>query len=402
MGKLCMTLPPFSPDYSGVCSALFSLNCLTVIHDGAGCTGNYTGYDEPRWYHSNSPIYCSGLREIDAILGDDEKLIQKVLEAVSLLEKEGRRPELIALVGSPVPMVIGTDMEGIATELENRTGIRSFGFSATGLSYYPQGLEQVDRKLIRRILQERDGKEKRSEKILQTASKTAVNLLGASPLDFGKTATIEEMKNWLENRGYRINTCFWDCRSVAEIEQAVFADCNIVVSVAGLWLAEYMEQEYGIPYVMGLPYGSTYSEYWKKQLDEKKRTAKKLSLNQNEIQPKNSEILIIGEQLQSSAIRDALEYQYGRTADVAGICSWKPELAKAGDALMDSEADLEERLNREQYKLIIGDELYQGLLHSAKEWKVYNHYAVSSKLGIERSYSLIGEKLDTFFLCDEE
>ena len=112
MAKLCMTLPPFSPDYSGVCSTLFPWDTLTVIHDASGCTGNYTGYDEPRWFHSRAPIYCSGLREIDAILGDDEKLIQKVLYAL-----EDVKPEMIALVGSPVPMVIGTDMEGIAAEI---------------------------------------------------------------------------------------------------------------------------------------------------------------------------------------------------------------------------------------------------------------------------------------------
>lgn len=100
----------------------------------------------------NSPIYCSGLREIDAILRDDEKLIQKVLDALKLLEE--KRPEMIALVGSSVPMIIGADMEGIAAKIEHLTGIRSFGFSATRLRYYIHGIEMVDKKIIRRILEE--------------------------------------------------------------------------------------------------------------------------------------------------------------------------------------------------------------------------------------------------------
>ena len=42
---LRMYLPPFAPDYSGVCSTLFELRGIVVIHDAGGCTGNYTGYD---------------------------------------------------------------------------------------------------------------------------------------------------------------------------------------------------------------------------------------------------------------------------------------------------------------------------------------------------------------------
>ena len=399
MGKLCMVLPPFSPDYSGVCSALFPLNCLAVIHDGAGCTGNYTGYDEPRWFHSNSPIYCSGLREIDAILGDDEKLVEKVLGALETV-----RPEMIALVGSPVPMVIGADMEGIAAEIENRTGIKSFGFSATGLKYYPQGIEQVDKKVIRRILEE-------SEAVPQT-KENSVNILGATPLDFGKTSTIADMERLLTEQGYEINTVFWNCGSIAEIEKSVHAACNIVVSVAGIWLAEYMKREYGIPYVTGLPYGGKYSKVWLEQLRacmRKKAVGENVSTDISEARTENasaaqslpdSKVLIIGEQIQSNSLREALLSQYGIKADVAGICGWNAECAKEGDRFMDSEAEIEDMLNQEKYQLIIGDQLYGELLHSEKTLIPYNHYAVSSKLGTGSGYSLIGEKLEQEVFCD--
>ncbi len=85
MYKLAVRLPPFSPDYSGVCSALFELGGMLVIHDASGCTGNYTGYDEPRWYDSNALVYCSGLREMDAVLGDDDKFIEKIV-TISLID----------------------------------------------------------------------------------------------------------------------------------------------------------------------------------------------------------------------------------------------------------------------------------------------------------------------------
>lgn len=138
MHKLSIQLPPFAPDYSGVCSALFALGGLLVIHDASGCTGNYTGYDEPRWYDSRSLLYCSGLREMDAILGNDEKFIQKIENAANNL-----KPNFLCFLGSPVPMVIGTDLEGIAAELEERTGIPSIGLATTGLHYYDKGISDA-------------------------------------------------------------------------------------------------------------------------------------------------------------------------------------------------------------------------------------------------------------------
>ena len=113
MKQISLQLPPFAPDYSGACSALFELGGMIVIHDACGCTGNYTGFDEPRWYDGESQVYCSALRQMDAIMGDDEKLIGRVLRAA-----EDMHPKFIALMGSPVPTVIGTDFAGIAEEIQ--------------------------------------------------------------------------------------------------------------------------------------------------------------------------------------------------------------------------------------------------------------------------------------------
>ncbi|MCH3907872.1 MAG: hypothetical protein LKE28_06410 [Sphaerochaeta sp.] len=62
MSTLSILLPPCSPDYSGVASVLYELGGMVVLHDASGCTGNYLGYDEPRWIDTRSLVYCSGLR----------------------------------------------------------------------------------------------------------------------------------------------------------------------------------------------------------------------------------------------------------------------------------------------------------------------------------------------------
>ena len=37
---------------------------MVAIHDASGCTGNYTGYDELRWYGASAAIFCSALKDI--------------------------------------------------------------------------------------------------------------------------------------------------------------------------------------------------------------------------------------------------------------------------------------------------------------------------------------------------
>ena len=435
MGKLCLTLPPFSPDYSGVCSTLFSFDALTVIHDASGCTGNYTGYDEPRWFHSRAPIYCSGLREIDAILGDDEKLVQKVLYAL-----EDVKPEIIALVGSPVPMVIGADMEGIAAEIENRTGIMSFGFSTTGIGYYPIGIQMVYKKVIQRILEEdekqfleKENIDKNRSKIVEKEEQSntkdenniisekeySVNILGATPIDFGNSTTLKDLEQFLIENGLKINVSLWNETKKADIVKLKNADCNIVVSCAGVELAEYMEQKYQIPYVTGLPFGEQYSKIWLSELKqhiEKRKTLKvdleqkvafmnkeetivqqKMTLMNEENNRAESKVLIIGEQFQSNSIRNAIEIEYSIHCDVAGICGWNEKFAKENDKFLESEQEIQTILNQENYDLIIGDSLYKGLLYNEKKFYEYSHYAVSSKLGNHKVKSLIQKNIQINF-----
>ncbi len=377
MGKLCLTLPPFSPDYSGVCSTLFPFDVLTVIHDASGCTGNYTGYDEPRWFHSRAPIYCSGLREIDAILGDDEKLIQKVLYAL-----EDVKPEMIALVGSPVPMVIGADMEGIAAEIENRTGIMAFGFSTTGLGYYPKGIQMVYKKVVQRILEEDNSEISKKE--------YSVNIIGATPIDFGNSTTLEDLEHFLVENGLEINVSLWKETKKSNIVKLKNAACNIVVSCAGIELAEYMEKNYQIPYVTGLPFGEQYSKVWLENLKQSIKERKNI-VNKNSIS--ESKILIIGEQFQANSIRNAIETEYSISCDVAGICGWNENFARENDKFLESEEEIEIILNQENYDLIVGDPLYKGLLHSEKKFYEYSHYAVSSKLGNTEAKSLIKKNI---------
>ena len=66
-------LPVYAADISGICSALYELGGMTVMHDASGCNSTYTTHDEPRWYSMDSMVYISALSELEAVMGDDEK-----------------------------------------------------------------------------------------------------------------------------------------------------------------------------------------------------------------------------------------------------------------------------------------------------------------------------------------
>jgi hypothetical protein len=71
----------YAADTSGVCSALYELGGMTVVHDASGCNSTYATHDEPRWYDRKSMIYISALTEADAVMGNDGKFIRDVAKA---------------------------------------------------------------------------------------------------------------------------------------------------------------------------------------------------------------------------------------------------------------------------------------------------------------------------------
>ena len=135
MKQVSVIISTYTADVSGICSALYELGGMVVIHDPSGCNSTYNTHDEPRWYEQDSLVFISGLSEIDAIMGNDEKFIGDIVRAAKDLS-----PRFIALVRSPIPMMIGTDFDAIREIIERETGIPTFYFPTNGMHSYVQGV----------------------------------------------------------------------------------------------------------------------------------------------------------------------------------------------------------------------------------------------------------------------
>ena len=231
MKDLYMTLPPLASDYGGACEVLYELGGLVLIHDATGCTVNYVTFDEPRWYDRSGTVFCSGLTEIDAVMGDDNVLIEKALRAAEIL-----KPNFIAYVGSSVPMVVGTDFYGIAAETEARSGIPSFGFDCNGIRSYVEGATEVITSILGRFCGDK-------------TENSGTLLLGLLPLDDADLEDTDRICGLIPDlrASVSFNFSFDDLRDVQNAERI------IVASAAGLPAAKMLNERYDIPYTIGLP-----------------------------------------------------------------------------------------------------------------------------------------------------
>ncbi|MFA6688585.1 MAG: nitrogenase component 1 [Sphaerochaetaceae bacterium] len=388
MARLSILLPPFSPDYSGAASALFDMNCLTVLHDASGCTGNFIGFDEPRWYGTHVPVYCSGLREIDAIMGDDEKLIAKVLSA-----QKSINADMIAIVGSPVPMIVGCDVAGIAHEIEERAGVPSFGFDTTGLRYYDYGVSIACDALVKRFVRP-----------CAKSSEPSVNILGADTIDFGITPTIASLRRLLAESGYSCSAVMPCGLSLDTLTNMTAAHVNLVVSRSGLSTAKLLHDRYGIPYLVGLPYGEKCIPEYFGMLEQVRRSGVNavygISSDNSSLRKAENGggVLVIGEQVACNAIRMAVEKD-GEPGPVTVGCLFgmEQELCRPYDVNLADEKEISEAINDNRYSTVFADPFLKWLLRNvSKRFFPIPHYGVSSKIHAREAADSIGGGFDAY------
>ncbi len=382
MSQLSRYLPPFSSDYSGICSSLFDLDGMVVIHDAHCCSMNYINMDEPRWYGNKRPIFSSGLREIDAIMGDDDKLIRKITKAYNELH-----PGFIAILGSPVPTIVGADMEGIAQELENELDVPVFGFSSTGLRYYNRGISDTMIKLTKRYA-------RKGKKVAKS-----VNVLGLNAIDFSDNSNADDIKELLKDGGLKIICSFMMGCSIADIESSPQAAVNVVVSQSGMDLAEYMERTWGIPYVAFTPVGSRENKMIFEVIEEVSRGGESRVIRSDDLY--DGEILIVGEQLIANSIREVLARRYGIKEVAVGCLFGKDErLATEFDIDFKSEIQIARKMKENKYAVVIGDPLLKALVDKSKA-KLFTlpHVAVSSKLYWHQYPTFVGDEMENFMVA---
>lgn len=244
MDKLSRWMIPYASDYTGVAASLYDLDGMAVFCDAGCCTDHYVLNDEPRWQQRPGLCFSTHLRSTEAVLGSDRALVERVCAYIG---EVGRPLPLVAVLGTPVPGILGTDVEGIAAEIEARAGIPALGFATTGFKTYDHGIEIAMKALVERF---------GPEGAPATVEPRRINILGATPLDFGDVGNDRDFAALFEDAGWTVGLQMPMGAAVDAIAQVADAALNVAVSAAGLRTARWLERRYGTPWVAGCPLGS--------------------------------------------------------------------------------------------------------------------------------------------------
>ena len=393
MKQIASRISIYSADAFGVCSALYELGGLCVMHDASGCNSTYNTHDEPRWYDFDSMVYISGLSEMEAIMGDDQKFIDDIVYTAKELN-----PNFIAMAGTPIPTMIGTDFKAIANIIEKETNIPTFGFDTTGMHSYVSGAYKAFEALAKRFLKRND-KESRAEQKESVDkegrehqnSRIKVNILGVTPLDFSINKSVEAMVDLLKENNFEVISTWAMGSSLEYIKNAGDADVNLVVSYSGIGAAKYMYENLNIPYVVGTPFGKEFANKVIEDLKEVKSTKEnKISYDNRKID-KDAEITIVGESIMSESLAYAISKEKNKTVNVISSLETDEKLLLEGDKIAIFEDDIEKCLKNS--KTIIADPLFRPICPLDSNFISLPHEAFSGRIYRDEIPNIINKSL---------
>ncbi|MDR3206267.1 MAG: hypothetical protein LBT41_04145 [Candidatus Methanoplasma sp.] len=364
MVRMFFTLPPAATDFSGAVSLVASLGGAAVIHGPGGCIGNFIGYDDPGWYRLPKEVFTTLLNEKEAIMGDTDGTVEKIAGMCAL-----RRPRFVAILGTPIPDLIGCDLDAMAREVECRSGISCIGISTNGYGNYQDGMWDAFGKILSSIPPD-----------ARDMVEGNVNVLGYSAMDFCDMRDGDAIRTMIDECGKTIQY-FQTADGLDRFRRVRSAERNIVVSYSGLRAAEALERRYGTPYSVIVPAGISGKERLASALEGRSRP-----------RVEGEDVLVIGDQVISDSVCRMLWDEFGLRGKVATMLNLDAEISAAGDVKLNDERDAERLFAETKASVIIGDPLFRSFSGDA-QFIPLPHPGTSGRLSWNSYVRICGEEL---------
>lgn len=365
-------IAPFAPDQSGATAVFCELGGLVIILDAGGCAGNVCGFDEPRWFASKSAIFSAGLRDMDAILGRDDKLVEKIGKACKKIDGN-----FVAVIGTPVPAVIGTDYAALRRMIEKKTGFVAVTVDTNGMELYDDGVRKASLELFRtfagtdgagQVMVQKtgtDGAVNRGETAGTDTPLKLLGVLGATPMDIVETETPDAIANYYKKEDWQQVSVYGMGAGLEAVRQAGQARKNLVIAPAGLEAARYLKKKYGTPYEAEYPLAtiSGWDAFW-----------------ENVTKKERKKVLIVHQQVLANTLRDVIRRESGAEVTVASWFMMDKDLKEDGDVHLREEDQWISLVKDGGYDLIIGESLFMRAVPDyAGDHINLAHFAVSGK-----------------------
>ena len=378
-------VPPITSDYSGACSVLYGENILKILISPNGCK-TPVAYDEIRNI-DYSLQYCTSLNELEIVTGETKGLKESIEEIIN----QNKKIEFIAIISTVVPQIIGMDLESIVENIEETLDIPCVFINTNSFENYYSGISLTLNSLAKKFMVE-------NKKI-----KNTVNIIGYSPLTFGKIEKLEELFSLIKSLDLNILTVFSDNLSLEKIKNSTSAELNLVLSYEGLTLAKYMEKEFSIPYIIVnvvSKYGIENTEnilknYFYKTNNSFEKLEKRDKLD-------DRKVMIIASPFMAINIADSLKKDFSLVNILALSFIKESRKFKKVEYLeflniVNTEEDLKEKIKEYKPDILISDPVYKNLVNKEITFIPLIHYGYSTRLYLELDYEYCGKKAYEYF-----
>ncbi len=336
-------LTPFAPDQSGAASVLYDLGGILVICDAGGCAGNICGFDEPRWSTQRSAVFSAGLRDMDAILGRDDRLVEKLAAAAERIDAN-----FAAIIGTPVPAVIGTDFQALGRMAKRKTGLPILSLPCYGMKLSDAGEEMAYDALFRTLAED-----------TTEADPGRIGVLGAATLELGDLSEAEEIREALTAEGWETVSLYGMGASFREVRTAGLAAKNLVIAPSGLKAAKYLAERFGTPYEVRYPVEDP-------RLEALDLTGKR--------------VLAVHQQVRANSLREQLRMHGAETVRTASWFRMDDSLSEPGDVHLAEEDAFMDLVREGEFDVILADDTLRPMCPDFRGlWLSLPHFAVSGK-----------------------
>ena len=378
-------VPPITSDYSGACSVLYGENILKILISPNGCK-TPVAYDEIRNI-DYSLQYCTSLNELEIVTGEIKGLKESIKEIIS----QNQKIEFIAIISTVVPQIIGMDLESIVENIEETLDIPCVSINTNSFENYYSGISLTLNSLANKFMLE-------NKKI-----KNTVNIIGYSPLTFGKIEKLEELFSLIKSLDLNILTVFSDNLSLEKIKNSTSAELNLVLSYEGLALAKYMEKEFSIPYVII----NVVSKYGIENTENiLKRFFYKIDNSFEKLEKSGKlddrKVMIIASPFMAINIAASLRKDFSLANILALSLIKESRKFKKIEYLeflniVNTEDDLKEKIKEYKPDILISDPVYKNLVNEKVTFIPLLHYGYSTRLYLELDYEYCGKKAYEYF-----
>lgn len=253
-----MSLTRFLPtpsDRMGILWSLLTIDDTVVLEYGpAGTTHFSVGLWGELGANRQNHLFTTHMGEENVIMGDVERLEKAIVEIDRNLS-----PKVIFVVASSVAAVIGSDIKGVCSYMQEKVNAKLVAFEQGGFrGDYSTGLGEVYNLLVKELVNTE-----------LTEKQDTVNLIGFSLGSYRALSDYKELEDLLE-RGFhlKIGACLCGETSLQSIEQMGTASLNLVLREEGIEAAKYLSRRFATPTVAGAPYGYKGTLEWLEKIEK--------------------------------------------------------------------------------------------------------------------------------------